>query len=320
MSSSRAGPVLLSGCLGTAFILAFASHASAQLGLPLPHGSALGLDPAAPEITLDDYSAPHLESGPGYHFHGPGGLQRYYRYGFGYTPWARMFQTRKRKAHHPAIYETPRLGLQYNYPFAADYPPYSGLATPPDPETPMAHPRTDTYVAPPEPGSVARTLFKRGRYARAGQLLGEELKHSDVPLETYVLITELLVATGHHKDAARVLIHAIDFHDDLRALDDWNLADDFPSRAKFDSHMKALGAELYAKKNESVAFLDAMFRILSGDSNTGLDALVDLQESDRVGSVAKKAYMHFVGLRFEPTPVEKTTDEKAKAKKSNESL
>jgi len=94
----------------------------------------------------------------------------------------------------------------------------------------------------------------------------------------------------------------------------------FPSRAEFDSHMTALGAGLYAEKNDSVAFLDAMFRILSGDSNAGLDALVDLQESDRVGSVAKKAFMHFVGLRFQPTPVEETTDEKARTKKSNESL
>ena len=137
--------VLVATLLGT-------SSASAQVGLALPHGGALGLSPGAPEISV------------GQHYYGNmyrGAYGSAVPYGW-HSPWLRAPQSQRRKAHRAAIYATPRFGLQYNYPFAATHYPEQGLTLPADSEQPLIPAQTDTHG--PSVGSVdvALDLFKAG--------------------------------------------------------------------------------------------------------------------------------------------------------------
>lgn len=296
---------LVGAVLGIAGLF-LTSGLQAQVGLAVPRSGALGLSSGAPEAVLGYSYADHA----GHAYHAPhsyylkGSYSAAYPYGW-YSPWLRVPQTQNRKAHRAAVYQTPRLGLQYNYPFAALQYPKQGLDVPVETDTPLIPVQTDTYVPPPSPVDLSLGFLKAGRYAEAGRVLSEELKQPEVSLDTYVAIAELLVATSNYKDAARVFLHGLNKADDLRGLDAVNVAADFPTVEEFTRHLEAIRAQ---GDTPRMQFLAAALALLSGDA-AGLDAMLTLQENKEVGSAAKKMYLHFLGWRFQESdtaPAEST--------------
>ena len=274
----------------------FSDNRPTPMGLSTDRGLGLGVGRGA------RYDAPFL-----------GGFRRYgaiYRssYGLGYAPryhyghsvpWEPIPQTLKRHVDHPALYATPRLGLHYS-----TYPPLNdiGLNLPPEPEDPIAsaHPVPDDVVEPISPALAEALLhMKQGRYARAGRVLAGELKHPPVPLETSVVIAEILVATGHYTAAAKVFRYALEEAPELGALSGMRIADHFPSANAFGEKLEALAkADVSSERADEVVLLRAGLRLLSGDAEA-VKELEPLQDGrGKAAGAAKRLYLHFLDGLF----------------------
>lgn len=231
-----------------------------------------------------------------YRKHGPEGYRRWYRHHYGYHwyPWYPLPQSEKLKPHGQAIYATPRLGLQYIYPYPNDI----GLELPPDPEEPLVPAWPDAAFDGASPALVeALLLMKEGRYAAAGRLLAGELKDPPAPLDVYLVIAEVLVATGKHSAAAKVFRYGIEEAPTLDMLVGVNIAHHYPSREVFDEKMTALTGNA---NTDELLLLVAGFRLLSGDA-AAMELLEELQGRDPgIAAPAKKLYLHFLDALFPP--------------------
>ena len=216
-------------------------------------------------------------------------------YGGGYYPWDGAPQTQRRKIHRPPIYYTPRLGLHYLYPDAEQM----GLQTPPEEEVPVVPAWPDPAAVDISPAVVlALDLFKARRYAEAGSVLSDELKDNVASIETYVVISELLVATGKFASAASIISHGVGSAEDLTPLDGLNIAYHFPSPELFETRMAELAKEVETRPSDRLKFLHAAFRVLSGDTQA-MDELESLQDSAAVARPARRLYLHFVDRLFD---------------------
>ncbi len=222
---------------------------------------------------------------------------RYWGYRSDWVPWEPIPQTIRYKVSTPAYYRTPRLGLQYIYPYPNDI----GLELPPEREEPVVPAMVDTGGAVHSPAIVeAVLLMQEGRYARAGRLLAGELKEPPAPLDVYVLIAEVLVATGKYSAAARIFSHGLEEAPSLAALDGIDIRAHFPSREAFAEKLTALGSAAGEPgAGAELKLLHAGMRLLSGDRG----AMTDLETLQRGGGPvaegAKRLYLHFVDTLFE---------------------
>jgi hypothetical protein len=236
---------------------------------------------------------------PGYHHPG------YYPYDYGWAPWHGVPQTEKVKAHEPALYDRPKLGLQYVYPYPNDI----GLEPLPDPDPPLAPPSAGGELPAADPSSAsiveALALMRQGQYASAGRVLAPELRRPIVSVDVYVLISEILVAAGKYSTAAKLFRHGLETAPDLETLGGVNIAEHFPSPAALAEKLKAFRDAQLApglKPSPEVQLLDAGLRLLSGDA-TAMDVLETLQEADSpVAGAARKLHHQFLDVLFDAGP------------------
>lgn len=228
---------------------------------------------------------------------GPGPLvgtigPQYYQGYFG-TPWF-IPQTRKYKDAYFPQYEFPKLGLQYQYPYAYQF----GLQLPPETDQPIY--LLPGYPPPPafpvSTSSEGVALMKKGLYAEAGRRFAQDLGE-DTPASPalYLLISEALFAVGKLPEADITLRQAIDTAPDLDFLARANLPGKFPSKEALDEKLKALEG--------GPPLLRGTFLILAGQGEKGLSVLRDVQEKD---AAAKRVFLRFLGAAFGPEEEKKT--------------
>ena len=267
----------------------FAPNPPSEVGLS--YQRTLGLSGARHRGSYRRGFRPYWHSGNPY----PGPYRFGYRgYGYYWEPWHTLPQSMKIKTHYPAVYATPRLGLQYNYPYPSDM----GLNLPPETDDPVIEswPNShDNYISPQLEDAL--DLMKEGRFSKAGYILADELKYPPVSLETYTVISVVLMATGKYTAAGKVFRYGIEDADTLEVLTGWNIADHFPSSKIFQQKLDAFQKSLQA--GEEGHLLHAGLRLMSGDS----EAMKELEELQQVGKTtaraAKKLYLHFIDTLFQ---------------------
>jgi len=211
--------------------------------------------------------------------------------GFYETPWY-IPQTRKYKFPAP-VYEFPKLGLQYNYPYAYQF----GLQMPPETDEPVLDVGHGIYPDDHAAQALAEgeALMRKGMYAEAGRRFARELRDDATPPEVYLHIAEAFFALGKYEDAKIVLMQAIDSSKDLDFLARENIADDFPSPDVLKKKLDEMGPN-------PPLLLRGTFRILAGEGEKGLEDLRAIQ--DKVPA-AQKVYLRFLGAAFTPPPEKK---------------
>ena len=178
-----------------------------------------------------------------------------YPWAWGWYPWYGFPQTYyDRKDYPPPITHVPRLGLQYNYPFA-----YQMGIRVPDDSSPLDHPpnmgpfvgvvqaakeqlraeeEAAQAAAQVKGGSIE--LLKQGKYKEAGQMLAGAFEVSTDP--TYpLLLTEVFFALDEPAHAESLLRYALRSPKAVAALPK-DVAKHFPTAADFDAKLQSLVA------------------------------------------------------------------------------
>ncbi len=187
-----------------------------------------------------------------------------YPWAWGWYPWYPAPQTyRPPYAYPPSITHVPRLGLQYNYPYAAQM----GLRIPDD-SSPLDHPpnlgpfvgivqaaqeqlREEEESARREREEAVRAalselrekavaLMKEKEFQRAGRILTEAFAVSDDPAIP-LLLAEALFGLEKPKHAEAVLRHALKAPGGARALPK-SIVEHFPSAEDFEERLARLEA------------------------------------------------------------------------------
>ena len=224
-----------------------------------------------------------------------------YGYGYEYYPWAPLPQTLPELPSPPSITHTPRLGLQYNYPFGY----HPGIRPPEDTAPLLAPPNLGPYVgvvgaakaqlaaqadaalrkADADP---AIALLREGKNLEAGRLLTARYRSSDDP-RAPLLLSELLFVLGKPKHAEALLRQALGTDEALSALPE-DVASHFPSRDDFEAKLQDLVS------SGEHQLLAAYLLVHSRKPEQGVDRLGEL--SSQGNEVAARLYRHYLSRAF----------------------
>ncbi len=236
--------------------------------------------------------------------------------GYSWHPWMGIPQSVKVKRHDEYYFTKPRFRLETIYgeptlPYPVPGVPFTdhqGLEIPwrffeEGSIESTAQAQMPPSVFPDASAEVqkAMLLMKSGKYKEAGELLTQEIKQDNATLETYIAVTELLVAKGAYTGATRVLVHAIKNSDSLQALDGIDISNHFPNTAAFRKILSSINQEIKKvkeagdnpKKLSSLVFLSTCLNLLS-NSTKSMKTLEMLQDTKTYGEPAKRLYLHFL--------------------------
>ena len=211
--------------------------------------------------------------------------------GWGWT----LPQTYRRGAYFSTGAVDPRLGLQYNYPYAWQL----GIQMPVD-----ASPLDISGLGPFEgvvrsqqrPGRLnsaaarnAVALLRRGKYRDAGLLMADAYRASDDPIHP-LLLAEALFGLGKYQHAELVLRKAIEAEGASRVLPE-DVAGHFPSAKAFEERLADL------VKTGKHQLLTAYMSLFAADGSSGIAGLLALEKTD---DLAGKLYRHYLDRVFGP--------------------
>lgn len=226
-----------------------------------------------------------------------------YPWSWGWYPWYGIPQTQPQREYPPSITHIPRLGLQYNYPWA-----YQMGIRIPDDSDPLNHPptlgpfvgvvqaakeelrRAEEAAAEAAPNllDTGLALLEAGEYGNAGRVLLAGFETSDDP-EYPVLLTEVFFALGKPSHAEALLRHALRMRRGLKALPD-DVGAHFPSQDVF-------AAKLGALLEAGTQRLLAGYLLLSSDTpERGIEMLRSLASEKPDDEEAGILYRHSLRL------------------------
>lgn len=225
---------------------------------------------------------------------------------FGYGPWGwypywPIPQTRRYRDYPPSITHVPRLGLQYNYPWA-----YQMGIRVPDDSNPLWHPpNLGPFVgvvqmakeqalleaeATAGVSEAAVTLLQAGKYREAGRVLAAAFKVSTDP-EFPLLLTEAFVGLEKPDHAELLLRHALEEPSALKFLPD-DIASHFPDKDVFTAKVEAV---LDGGRNTLLA---AYLLVHSDEPSRGLDLLGKMASDEPHDKAAAQLYRHYLRRLF----------------------
>ena len=204
------------------------------------------------------------------------------------------------RGYHPSFYAPPvaiepRLGLQYNYPYAWQM----GITMPAD-ASPLVTPSLGPFegVVRSQERSLrlnsvaARSgvaLLRKGRYRDAGLLLARAYRDSDDPINP-LLLAEALFGLGKYQHAELVLRKALESDGALGVLPE-DVAGHFPSAGAFQERLADL------VKSGKHQLLSAYMSLFAADGSSGIAGLLALMKTDKQ---AGKLYRHYLDRVFGP--------------------
>lgn len=204
-----------------------------------------------------------------------------YPWSWGWYPWYGVPQTRIYRSYPPSITHVPRLGLQYNYPYALQM----GIRIPDDSD-PLNHPpnlgpfvgvvqaakeelrraqEAGALAEPPDLIELGIAFLQEGEYGKAGKVLLPGFERSDDPAYP-LLLAEVFFALGKPAHAEALLRYGLQSKQAGKTLPD-DVASHFPSREVFETKVQALPAD------GTERLLRAYVLIHSKDSERGMEIL-----------------------------------------------
>jgi hypothetical protein len=254
-------------------------------GQPVP---AVGEDPAEFEEDSGDvwYDAPGGWSG--------------YPWAWGWYPWYGVPQTRIVREYPPPITHIPRLGLQYNYPYA-----YQMGIRIPDDSSPLDHPPTmGPFVGVVQAAKEelrrqeaqarraasiedrALALMQGGEYTRAGRVLAKGFESSMDP--RYPLrLAEVFFALEKPAVAESLLRHAMRSKAVTRVLPS-DIRSHFADSKEFDARLDALAA------SGRHGLLAAYLFVTSKRVEEGVELLGTMSANTPEDIAANRLYRHYL--------------------------
>jgi tetratricopeptide (TPR) repeat protein len=195
----------------------------------------------------------------------------------------------------PPVAMEPRLGLQYNYPYAWQM----GITMPAD-ASPLVTPSLGPFegVVRSQERSLrlnsvaARSgvaLLRKGKYRDAGLLLARAYRDSDDPINP-LLLAEALFGLGKYQHAELVLRKALESDGALDVLPE-DVAGHFPSAKVFEERLADL------VKSGKHQLLSAYMSLFAADGSSGIAGLLALMKTDKQ---AGKLYRHYLDRVFGP--------------------
>ena len=204
------------------------------------------------------------------------------------------------RSYHPALYAPPvavepRLGLQYNYPYAWQM----GIRMPVD-ASPLVTPGLGPYEGvvrssqrPARLNSGAARhavgLLRDGKFRDAGLVLARAYRDSDDPVNP-LLLAEALFGLGKYQHAELVLRKALGSKGALDVLPE-DVAGHFPSAKVFEERLADLS------KTGKHQLLSAYMSLFAADGSSGITGLLALMKTD---DLAVKLYRHYLDRVFGP--------------------
>ena len=229
------------------------------------------------------------------HYYGPWG---YYYGPWGWYPWGGVPQTYYPRPPPPPITHTPRLGLQYNYPYAYQM----GIRIPEDSSPLESPPNMGPFVGAVQAAreelarqemeargdtSSAIALMEAGKYAEAGRILADGFRDSDDPRYP-LLLTEVFFALGKTDHAEALLRHALKLPEAGKALPE-EITGHFPSADEFQKKLDAV----VAKGDHPL--LAAYLLVHSTDPAEGVDLLQKMSRQSPDDEAILRLYRHYLG-------------------------
>jgi hypothetical protein len=220
--------------------------------------------------------------------------------GWGYWPWYGLPQTYYGDEQFPPrMTHLPRLGLQYNYPYAYQM----GIHSPEDSDPLYVAPNMGPFVgvvgatkaalrqSEPAPGeNKAVGLMKEGKFREAGRILAGGFQKTDDPRYP-LLLAEVFFALGKPEHAEALLRQAVDFKGVEEVLPK-EVSNHFPKPEEFDAKVDELSS------GGNFPLLAGYLLVHSKSPERGLELLRKLASQDPVDPAAGLLYRHYLGKAF----------------------
>jgi tetratricopeptide (TPR) repeat protein len=234
---------------------------------------------------------------------------------WGWYPWYVAPQTYYPYSQYPpSITHVPRLGLQYNYPFALQM----GIRVPDDSSPLDSPPNMGPFVGvvqaakeqlaaeeaqaaeaaaaqepPPRPAAITRRavgLMKEGQFVEAGRVLAAAFEAADDPRYP-LLLTEVFFALGKSDRAETILRYALRLPSALKAIPR-DVKGHFPPAMDLEARVQ----ELVATRAQPLL---AAYLLAQTAPDRGIDLLGKLTAKSADDDAAALLYRHFLGKTFD---------------------
>jgi len=234
-------------------------------------------------------------------------------YPYGYTPWAPWYPwyaspgTAWRKDYPPPVTHVPRLGMQYNYPYAYQM----GIRVPDDSDPLFVEPNLGPFVGvvgaarqaleeeakaaaaeraatPPEDEAI--TLLRAGRAKEAGRVAVERFQTEGDPYNA-LLLTEVFFALGKPARAEMLLRNALESPRVAASLPE-DVGSHFPSRDEFEKRLQDLDS------SGEHPLLSSYLKLHSNDPEAGLRGLEELARKNPQDAGVARLYRHYLARAF----------------------